>query len=66
LEELELEELDLLKEEIHLVSIKAVLVLVVAMAFILGGGVQILASAKDRLGFEVEQARTSLNERGES
>ena len=59
-------ELDKLKEEILLVSAKAVLVLIVAMAFILGGGVQILASAKDRLSFETEKVRTSLNERGES
>jgi len=54
-----------LEEEIKLVSAKSIIILIVAMAFILGGGVQILASAKDRLGFEVEQARTALNERGE-
>jgi len=48
-----------------LVSAKAVIILIVAMAFILGGGVQILASAKDRLSFETEAIRTSLNERGE-
>lgn len=54
-----------LEEWVSLVSIKAVLVLVVALAFILGGGVQILASAKDRLSFETTKIREGINPRGD-
>lgn len=52
-----------LEEWVSLVSIKAVLILVVSLAFILGGGVQILASAKDRLSFETTKIREGINPR---
>jgi len=48
-----------------LVSVKAVIILVGALAFILAGGVGILASARDRLSFETQSVRESLNPRGD-
>jgi len=48
-----------------LVSVKAVIILVGALAFILAGGVGIIASATDRLRFESQNVRQSLNPRGD-
>lgn len=46
-----------------MVSIKIVLLLVVAGAFIVGGGVGIASGALDRVKFEATKIRTSLNRR---
>lgn len=48
-----------------MVSVRVVLLLVVAGAFILAGGVGIASGAIDRLRFEAESVRTSLNRRGD-
>ena len=48
-----------------MVSAKAVLVLVLAMAFILSGGVGLVAGAADRLRFEASSLKQSINPRGE-